>query len=209
MGEVAHDGEQIGYVVASLLLGYPALQNSSAHKTASPDHDKILQQELDSEASKISGLEKNLTDLKNELSLYQFELGQKQQRYDTVLLDPSSHGFQRLDTDTASFLVSVQNIVPYINGYKLTVNIGNPTTATFSGITIKIRWAKAYDWHQFSTSSYAVWQKSIQEKSFPVTDDLRPGSWNSVDLLLLPAAADDLGYLELSMTTSTTSLHTN
>lgn len=195
---------------ATLVLGASAVaQSGSAHKSISPERSKILQQELDSEASRISDLEKSIASLKNEFSLYQFELSQKQQRYDTVQLDPSSHAFQRLDTDTSTFLVSVQNVVPYLNGYKLTVSIGNPTTATFSGVEIKIRWGKAYDWNTFSNSSYAAWNKSIQQKDFPVTDDLTPGSWNSVDLYLLPAGADDLGYLELSMTAPTTSLHTN
>lgn len=191
-----------------LVLALPALaQNNSARRAVPTGRSIILQKELDSQASRISNLEKSVADLKSEISVYQFELDQKQQRHDTILLDPSSRTFQRLDTDTSSFLVAVEDVVPYLNGYKLTVSIGNPTTATFSGVTIKIRWGKAYNFNEFSDSSYAEWSKSIQEKDVSLTGDLSPGSWNDVDLYLLPATADELGYLEISMTSPTISLH--
>jgi hypothetical protein len=116
--------------------------------------------------------------------------------------------FQRLDSDSGSFLVSVVDVSPYLNGYRLKLNMGNPSSARFANSTIKIRWAKAYDFSKFTADTYSSWQKSIHEKSVTLTSDLMPGTWNHEDVDLIPAGSNELGFLEMSIDTPTVSLST-
>jgi hypothetical protein len=105
-------------------------------------------------------------------------------------------------------LVSLEDASPYLNGYRVKLSIGNPSNAKFSGAKVKVRWARAYDFDKFTSESYALWQSSIHEKEATLTEDLIPGVWNKVDLDLIPSASDELGYLEVSITSGSVSLRT-
>jgi hypothetical protein len=104
-------------------------------------------------------------------------------------------------------LVSVDEPAPYLNGYKIRLSIGNPSFATYAGYELKIKWSKPYDWGGYTQTSYQEWNKAVQEKGISFPDSLQPGAWNSVDVILAPVSSDQLGYLLLSMTTNTVSLH--
>jgi outer membrane murein-binding lipoprotein Lpp len=52
----------------------------------------------------------------------------------TVFLDATAKGFERIDTDTGSFFISVEDVQPYLDGYKLRLKIGNPSSATFNAV---------------------------------------------------------------------------
>jgi hypothetical protein len=134
-------------------------------------------------------------------------LNTKQVKTDSISLDLTQKAYQRLDTDNGFFLVSVEEAVPYLNGYKIHLSIGNPSYATYKNYTLKVRWSKAYDWGKYTQTSYDEWNKRIQEKEISFPDSLEAGAWNGVDLILAPVNADQLEYLMLSMSTSTVSLH--
>jgi len=50
-------------------------------------------------------------------------------------------------------------------------------------------------------SDYEAWEKSIREKETSFAETLNPGRWNKVELVISPAKADEIEYLELSMRT--------
>ena len=120
----------------------------------------------------------------------------------TINLEPTSKGYSRIDTDNGFFLVSLKDITPYLNGYKVTLNIGNPLFATFHGMTFKVSWGHPKD----SIQSYEGWRASLQTKEIPSVDEIKPGSWNAVELLLVPAAPEQLGYISLAIATDNVSL---
>jgi hypothetical protein len=183
------------------LLAIPATsQKASTPKKVSTAQNKNGEESADSSKERLSALEKRVTDLESKVSFYKYLIDQKQVKYDSVQLDPSLHSFQRLDSDTSTFLVSVEDASPYLNGYRIKLSIGNPSSATFSGTKVKVRWARAYDFSKYTNESYKQWQDSIHEKEVPLTDALMPGVWNNVDLDLVPSAPDELGYLIVSMT---------
>lgn len=202
--------KKIFTVLSIIVLSLPtASQNTAKQKIAHEPIDPKVQQEIDDTNNKLSALEKKLDSIESTLSFYKYLIDEKQTRYDTIQLDPSSHSFQRLDTDTSSFLISVEDVSPYLNGYRLKLSVGNPSNATFSGVKIKIKWGRSYDMNNFTSSTYKQWLASIQDKEVPLDNPLLPGTWNSVNLDLVPAAANELGYLEISMTSTTLSLRTN
>ena len=146
--------------------------------------------------------------LKTKLEFDEYLLSTKQVKTDSISLDLTQRSYQRLDTDTGFFLVSVEEALPYLNGYKIRLSVGNPSYATYKDYKLTVKWNKTYDWGKYTQASYDEWNKAIQEKEISFPDSLQPGAWNSVDLILAPVSPDQLGYLMLSMSTATVSLHT-
>jgi len=176
-------------VLSIIFLAIPvAPQNRSAPTKANSTHSNIGQGSTDPLKDRLAALEKRVADLESTVAYYKYLIDQKQVKYDSVQLDPSSHSFQRLDSDTSTFLVSIDDASPYLNGYRIKLSVGNPSNAKFTGIKVKVQWARAYDYNKFSSDSYKQWHDSIHEKEVTLTDDLKPGVWNKVDLDLLPAA---------------------
>jgi hypothetical protein len=125
----------------------------------------------------------------------------------SVELDPSNpKGYQRLTVDGVTFLVSLQNATPYIDGYRVTVNFGNVTSAAFNGVHVTAKWGPRRDLLD-PKFDWTKWQNSIREKEFDLTDTLRAGSWNPVSFVVAPAPADSFGYLDLTVTTNNVQLH--
>lgn len=124
--------------------------------------------------------------------------------FKTALLDPSSKGYQRIDTASGFFLISLKDIRPYLNGYKLILHIGNPSSATYSGFTLKTKWGRKFDSTQTQSdpSAFDNWEKSLQQKEAPFTEEIKPASWNKIEFIISPAKSEELGYLELSMETN-------
>ena len=118
-------------------------------------------------------------------------------RFKSITIDMNYKGFQRLDTDLGSFLVSVDGITPYLNGYKLNIAIGNPSMVEFNGFTLKMQWGKAFDPNGKVTS--ADWKESLKSKEVKFTEHLKPGHWNKIDLALAPAKPEQLKYIEIEM----------
>ncbi len=117
--------------------------------------------------------------------------------HDQVIIDPASKGFQRLDANNGSFLISVEDVQPYLNGYKLLLSIGNPLDMTFDGLIFKITWGKFR-----KEESYEDWHNKLNTRDISVVNEIRPGSWNKVELLLVPAGASDLEYISLQIETN-------
>jgi hypothetical protein len=92
-----------------------------------------------------------------------------------------------------------------VDGFRVTCNFGNPSSATFNGFKLKAKWgarldakAKGFEWK--------AWQESHREKEISLTNPLVSGSWNKVSFVVSPAKAEEFGFLELSMETNTVSL---
>jgi hypothetical protein len=124
----------------------------------------------------------------------------------TIWLDPASpHKYGRLVTDTGAFLVSIEDSQPYLDGYKVRLHMGNPSTARYVGFTIHVQFGPRppADWNQF-----AAWNSTLHTSDVSFTETLEPGSWNPIDLILAPITPGQFGHLKVSMTTNTVSLAT-
>jgi len=122
----------------------------------------------------------------------------KQASYDTVVLDPIEKGYGRLNSNSGFFFVSCEDAQPYLDGYKVIMNIGNPTTATYNGFKLKVKWGKQFVSKEMN---YIVWQKSLKTAEKKFTDKLMPASWNKIELILSPAKPEEVRYIEFSIET--------
>jgi hypothetical protein len=108
--------------------------------------------------------------------------------------------YQRLSSNTGTFLVSFSNAERYLDGYKIRLSIGNITTATFSGFELTLRFGTkepeagvGHDWLE--------WYRTVRTKTETFTRELKPGRWNVVEIIVLPARPDELGYLQVRLRT--------
>lgn len=175
---------------------------------------KQVKEELEQVNSNCLGIGQEVKQIKQEIK--QIKETQKvdsaafiellaEQPYTSCWLDPTAKGFQRLDTLHGSFLIVCKDVKPYLNGYKITINIGNLSTAQYNGFSLKIKYCKKTI-ETAGGSRPSEWYESMREKNVSFNDDLNPGSWNTVEFVISPAKAEDIGCLKLSMETKRLSL---
>jgi hypothetical protein len=105
-------------------------------------------------SDRMQALEAKVEALENKIALYKYLIDEKQPKTSVIQLDPSSRSFQRLDSDSSSFLVSVTDANPYLNGYRLKLDIGNPSSATYPNVSVTIKWTRTYDFDKYTEASY-------------------------------------------------------
>lgn len=147
---------------------------------------------------KVSSLEKSVGDCQTRL----FKLELSKDAHKTVGLDMTSRDYQRIDTDTGMFLVSVEDASPYLDGYRIILNIGNPSYAAYKGFKLTANWNTVYK----DGLDFNQWIKTERTKEVSFTESLEPGQWNRIELLLPATTGEQLGFFALSMDTSTISL---
>jgi hypothetical protein len=157
-------------------------------------------------SGQISGLQTQISQLQTDLWRVQYV----QDSYKTAVFDATApKGYQVLQTSAGQFLVALDEATPYLDGYRLRFEFGNPYSATFKGLEVTVKWGKSFD--RFSKSAslnlYSKWQKSLRKKEASLTQDLEPATWNVVNITVSPAEPDQLSYIELAMTTKTVSLY--
>jgi len=108
------------------------------------------------------------------------------------------------------FLVSVKNVEPYLDGYRVTFEVGNPQYATFSNLKIKTVWGSKFEYSKATNDVNYVenYNASLKRKEFSQADKLLPGSWNKVSIVLSPAKSDELAAFSISFDAETVSLST-
>jgi hypothetical protein len=100
--------------------------------------------------------------------------------------------------------VSIQNVTPYVDGFRVTCNFGNPSSATFNGFKLKAKWGPRLP--KDKNMTIAQWEAANREKELSLTNILQAGSWNPVSFVLSPAKPEEFGRLALSMDTDNVSL---
>lgn len=190
--------------------------------TQSPQKDIPSHQELTNVQIKVDALAKQIEKLQQELSSLQQKIEDFDKRissvelqqflshsYESATFDPAEAGpFQRLDTSMGSLAVSIQDVQPFANGIKVKLHIGNLTAANMTNVQLKAKWGKRMPKFGFENfnSLYKEWENSLQEKTIPLTVELKSGWWNNVTFTLSNILPQDFGYLNISIETSQISL---
>jgi len=118
-----------------------------------------------------------------------------------------------------SFPVYIESVEPYLDGYKLVLEIGNPLIAEINGtITVisgtatpnmpaqasgeqntsekvdedAVRQADAY------SEKISAWTKSLRRTTFFLDSMLKPAAWSKINVIITPAKLEELSHLEVS-----------
>ena len=131
------------------------------------------------------------------------EANQRKQGLETALFDPTTKGgYSRLDTEAGTFLVSIANVQPYLDGVKLTLDIGNVQSISYRGYVVTAE----YGIHQPSEPASNTWQaeydaykQSLKTISETHADTLLPGKWNTATIILPNVKPTEFGYVSISL----------
>jgi hypothetical protein len=143
----------------------------------------------------IGRMRQDLTTLQEDVAF--LKLSADESRY--AELGIGQDGFQRVDSSTGSFFVSVQKVLPFADGSRLVLDVGNPSTATYDGVQADVRYGRRFD--PANGDSYFQWHGSLKTANVKVSSKLLPGTWNRVTLTLGGIKPDVLGYVQLSLST--------
>jgi hypothetical protein len=136
---------------------------------------------------------------------------ESENKWKSAEFDPTDEGFHRIDSDVASFAVSIGNLQPYGDGSKLTVKIGNPSAATFSNSKLNVKYGPRYpdvDDPKFA-EKFAEFESKVRTKEIVLTKNVAGGSWNPNQIILPGIKPDALGYVEISIQTGAIHLSQN
>jgi hypothetical protein len=109
-------------------------------------------------------------------------------------LSGTTNGFELAKTEYGSFLVTVVGVEPYLNGYRVTLSIGNPLDADVTDGTISVK---------FGTSPTDSLSTVSQDIDQPITG----GHWTDEVIMIAPATAGQLGYLGVTLNPTGMLLH--
>jgi len=115
----------------------------------------------------------------------------------SVVLDPTSKEFQRIDTNTGVFLISVDKLEKIDDGYRLALNVGNPNYADYRDFSIQLLWGDKWDGGRIK--SYEQWRSSLKGAEYSFQGALKKGQWSRVEVDIAPADSSQLGYIECRM----------
>ncbi len=99
-------------------------------------------------------------------------------------------------------LVSVEKVEQYLDGYKVSLEIGNPLSVNFDGFDIEAAWGPRYN----TGDDYAKWLAAKQTKKIAETHTLPPGRWSPIDIILPSTEPKGFGYLDLKLSINRLSL---
>jgi outer membrane murein-binding lipoprotein Lpp len=86
-------------------------------------------------------------------------------------------------TSHGTFVISAKRVTPYLDGFKVLLEIGNLTSANFLGAEISVSWGSAFG----------------NSRRFKVLNRFNAGSFTDVEVALTPAKAEDVKRLATSI----------
>ena len=110
-------------------------------------------------------------------------------------INPVDKSYQRIDANVATLYVSTESVDSYLDGYKVKLKIGNPTTADFNSFTLISYWGPTYNTN-LTVEAFESAQKSHTNEC---PDTLLSGYWTPVEIVLAPANSDEIRNAKISI----------
>ena len=185
---------KVAIVLALLLCG------CASHPDDAADIEKLRAQ-IASQASQL----KALNYIAKDAETLSRRLFVQAQRFDSAVFDPpTNEGFEKVDTNVAPIVVSVNNIAAYGNGTRVTLAVGNMTSAELDGVTGTAKYGAAHP--ALTSATYLDWYGKLGTEKFSVNHPLLPGKWNYTNINLPSIPPAKFGYLEISLSVDSVSL---
>jgi hypothetical protein len=125
----------------------------------------------------------------------------------SVLLNQFSKAYQSIETNTGTFLISVEKSEPLEDGLRLYLNIGNPNFADYQNFQLKLVWGHA--WAGKLIMPYNEWRQSLHGAEFTFQGRIEKGKWNAITVDLSPIGSGLLNHIECEMNVSSVELGYN
>jgi hypothetical protein len=122
---------------------------------------------------------------------------------ESVTLDPSETSYGIISIPSGTFFIALDKVEPFLDGYRITLKLGNPYVVLFKDIKLKVEWNKRIP---SNPSSYEAWVRETRTQEFSDTTDLGVGQWTRFSLVLAATKPDQLGYLNVKLSIGAVSM---
>jgi hypothetical protein len=190
----------VGFVVAACGCSVGSNKTDDIEKRLSDLEVTVKQQQetLDEQTSTISGINSD-----NEGFLSRIGSLENLHSDSAYLSSDSLDSYVVVRAVAGDLLVMLEDCVKYMDGYKLKLKIGNPSSATYSDFTITGQWPQ----FRAGRSGFIIPStKTKTTRTQTYAGNLPGGSWTRIDFVATPATADDMKGVKLTFDTNTVSL---
>lgn len=104
-------------------------------------------------------------------------------------LTPGESGYSVVQSDLGVITVSLKDIQPYANGSKITLRLGNTTSATINGAQATLDWGSA------DSAGLPAGAEKSREVTF--AESLPAGAWTDCKIVLEGVPPVQLGYVRV------------
>lgn len=136
----------------------------------------------------VEKLEKSNESLSNTLLEMTIENAIKNPR--SAYLTPGEDGYSLVNADLGTISVKIANIVSYANGSRVTLSIGNLTSATINGLKATMNWGPVDD------RGLPV-PGSEKTRDITLKESLQPGAWSMSSVVLEGVPPEAFGFLRV------------
>lgn len=116
----------------------------------------------------------------------------------TAYLNCNTGGYSQLVPKSGHlvFLAACEKIEPFLEGFRLTIALGNPYSISYTSISGELGYGETF------TKTYD------QKLAFSVPQQIASGSWNRITVVIPRAAAKDVRSIRLTIELTTAQLST-
>ena len=160
--------------------------------------------ELATLQKRIDAIEQQQRTMKGEVVALRAQRQLEESQYKSAEFDPAEPGFQRIDANYGSFAVSLGDVRQFADSVKVRLDIGNLSSATFTGVKLILRYGPrppefgATHWSE----RYNAWQTGLKSREQTLVESIRPANWNPVQIVLPGIEEKQFGYLEVKIETT-------
>lgn len=114
----------------------------------------------------------------------------------TAYMRIGAEGYSTVRFDLGALTVSIDDVVEYANGSKVTLRFGNPLATTINGLRAKIEYGEV-------DSEGSAKEEATKTKRVSLSKSILSGAWTSVDIVLEGVPSSNLGFVRISEVTHT------
>jgi len=179
--------------LCALFVSVPFLLSGQQRPLATPDSVAALQKQVTDLKKQVQSLDQALT----------FFAQMYREKLDTALaesvaLEPGSQKFKVVTTQSGRFFIRLDQVEPFSDGYRVTLAVGNPYGIAFTDTKVTLAWNRK---EPSDFLKYGEWLKTKRSQEFSSSTELHPESWTKIPLVLSDTKPDQLGYIEVKLTT--------
>lgn len=155
-------------------------QGSSTPATASPQPNSTSEigEQIKNLRSELFGLELRLSALES----------------GDASVSTEEEGYDVAKTKFGPFTVSTRGAVPYLDGFKVKLRIGNLTNANFNGAKLNVAWGPP-----LTEKNAEEWSMNQKRKKIDLTTRFLSGAFTDVEIVLTPAKAEEIKSITIGI----------
>lgn len=142
--------------------------------------------------ARLDALEKKIEQLEAGHAVFRTKIDSL--RNSAASINTEEETYSVANSTLGPFLIVCKSVTPYLDGYRILLNVGNTTNVTFRGLKISLDWSEAVP----PKGDYLAYWKARQ-KDVDVTQTFHPGTYTAVNVTIGPATAGELKALTVSV----------